>query len=184
MIDSKDTSKDGITVGESVTRRDLVCSTIPAALAGVPLAALAANKSASAADLPTLQISDVSFGGHRLTCYRGGEGPALLLLHGNPGASESWRLQVAPLINAGFEVIAYDLLGTGRSSVSGTVADYAFKNELAGVWRVLDAAGIDRLHAVIDHDRGGVPAWRMAAQNRERVNRLVVLSVGPPGKPF
>jgi pimeloyl-ACP methyl ester carboxylesterase len=33
---------------------------------------------------------------------------------------------------------------------------------------------------VIGHDRGGVLAWRMAAQSPERVNRLVAVSVGHP----
>jgi pimeloyl-ACP methyl ester carboxylesterase len=128
-------------IGESMTRRDLARSAAALALTGVSLPTLAANESGRPAGLSMLQASDVRFDRHRLACYRGGEGPAVLLLHGNPGASETWRLQVAPLINAGFEVFAYDLLGTGRSSVSDTVADYAFKNELAGLGESLMRQG-------------------------------------------
>src|SRR3954468_2195744 len=45
-----------------------------------------------------------------------GEGPLVLLLHGFPEFWYGWRLQIAPLGEAGFPVVAPDLRGYNLSS--------------------------------------------------------------------
>jgi pimeloyl-ACP methyl ester carboxylesterase len=118
--------------------------------------------------------------GFSLATYQAGRGPAVLLIHGNPDSAAVWRHQIASLSAAGFRVIAYDLLGCGDSDIARGVAPYSWQHELAGAWAVVDAAGVEKLHAVIAHDRGAPVAWRMAAGRPERVNRLVAMSVGHP----
>jgi haloalkane dehalogenase len=43
-----------------------------------------------------------------------GEGPLLICMHGQPTWSYLWRKMVAPLTQAGFRVVAPDLVGFGR----------------------------------------------------------------------
>jgi pimeloyl-ACP methyl ester carboxylesterase len=45
-----------------------------------------------------------------------GDGPLVLLLHGFPEFWYGWRQQIAPLVKAGFRVVAPDLRGYNLSS--------------------------------------------------------------------
>jgi pimeloyl-ACP methyl ester carboxylesterase len=115
----------------------------------------------------------------------GGAGPAVLLLHGFPDTSSLWRGQIPALIGAGFRAIAPDLRGRGQTQAPDNVADYAIGGMVPDLVALLDALDIDRAH-VVGHDFGAGLAWVFAALRPDRVNRLVVLSVGHPaarGKP-
>ena len=108
-----------------------------------------------------------------------GEGPAVLLLHGFPDSSYVWRHQLAPLVGAGFRVLAPDLRGFGESDRPEAVEEYAITRSLADLVAVLDGLEIERAH-VVGHDYGAGLAWVMAGLAPERVDRLAVLSVGHP----
>src|SRR5262245_31924667 len=74
----------------------------------------------------------VSVGGERLAAWRWGEGPAVLLAHGWGGRGGQLRAFVAPLVDAGFQVVAHDAPGHGASP--GRSASLpAFAAALAGV---------------------------------------------------
>src|SRR5229473_1446010 len=45
----------------------------------------------------------------------GGQGPAVLLLHGFPDTSSLWRGQIPALVAAGFRAIVPDLRGRGQT---------------------------------------------------------------------
>ena len=109
-----------------------------------------------------------------------GEGPAVLLLHGFPDTGEVWRLQVPALAGSGFRVVVPDLRGRGRSERPEPVEAYALTELVADVIGILDALEIDRAH-VVGHDWGAALAWAVASLAPERVDRLVVMSVGFPG---
>jgi pimeloyl-ACP methyl ester carboxylesterase len=108
-----------------------------------------------------------------------GEGVPVLLLHGFPDSSRVWRNQVAALVRAGMHVIAPDLRGFGESERPDAVDAYAVRHSVADVVAVLDGLEIERTH-VVGHDWGAAVAWALAAFVPERVDRLVVLSVGHP----
>jgi pimeloyl-ACP methyl ester carboxylesterase len=108
-----------------------------------------------------------------------GAGPAVLLLHGFPDSSHVWRHQVAPLVEAGLRVVAPDLRGFGASEAPEAVGEYALTCSVADMLAVLDALDIERAH-VVGHDFGAALAWLLAALAPERVDRLVVMSVGHP----
>jgi len=115
----------------------------------------------------------------------GGQGPAVLLLHGFPDTSSLWRGQIPALVAAGFRAIAPDLRGRGQTQAPANVADYSIGGMVPDLVALLDALGIERAH-VVGHDFGAALAWVFAALRPDRVNRLVVLSVGHPaarGKP-
>ena len=53
-----------------------------------------------------------------------GDGPLVVLLHGFPEFWYGWRQQIAPLVKAGFRVVAPDLRGYNLSSKPDGFADY------------------------------------------------------------
>ena len=108
-----------------------------------------------------------------------GEGFPVLLLHGFPDSSQLWRHQVPALAEAGFRAVAPDLRGFGESDRPEGVEEYAITRSLADMVAVLDALELERSH-VVGHDFGAALAWVVAALAAERVERLVVLSVGHP----
>ena len=108
-----------------------------------------------------------------------GEGHPVLLLHGFPDSSRLWRHQVAALSAAGMRAIVPDLRGFGQSDKPAGVEEYAVARSVADMVAILDTLAIDRAH-VVGHDFGAVVAWVLAALVPERVDHLVVMSVGHP----
>jgi len=109
-----------------------------------------------------------------------GTGTPVVLLHGFPDTSALWRHQVAALTGAGFRTIAPDMRGRGQSDRPADVADYALQKIVGDVTGIMDALGIKRAH-VVGHDWGAAVAWLVAMLAPDRVDHLVVISVGAPG---
>jgi len=114
----------------------------------------------------------------------GGEGPAVLLLHGHPRTHTTWH-RVAPLIVAsGYTVVCPDLRGYGRSSKPPTTADhaaYSKRTMAADMVKLMRGLGHERF-AVIGHDRGSYVAMRLALDAPESVSALAVLDCVPIGE--
>jgi pimeloyl-ACP methyl ester carboxylesterase len=109
-----------------------------------------------------------------------GSGTPVVLLHGFPDTSALWQAQIAALVAAGYRAIAPDLRGRGRSEWPPHVEDYALPNIVQDVAALLDQLGVERAH-VVGHDWGAAVAWVFASLLPQRVDRLVVISVGHPG---
>lgn len=108
-----------------------------------------------------------------------GAGTPVLLLHGFPDSSALWRHQIPALVDAGFRTVAPDLRGFGESDRPEQTEDYAIRRSFVDMIMLLDELELDRAH-VVGHDFGAGLAWAFAALAPERVDRLVVLSVGHP----
>jgi pimeloyl-ACP methyl ester carboxylesterase len=108
-----------------------------------------------------------------------GEGPPVVLLHGFPDTASLWRHQIPALVAAGFRAVAPDLRGRGQTQAPPRVEDYALAGMVADVAALLDTLGIDRAH-LVGHDFGAGLAWLAGSLLRQRVDHLVVLSVGHP----
>ena len=111
---------------------------------------------------------------------RGGSGPPLLLLHGNPQTHAMWHA-VAPELAKDFTVICPDLRGYGRSLKPPATADhapYAKKAMARDMVEVMAHYGHTRFR-VGSHDRGARVAHRLAIDFPERVERLAVLDIVP-----
>jgi pimeloyl-ACP methyl ester carboxylesterase len=76
-------------------------------------------------------------------------------------------------------VIVPDMRGFGRSDRPPDVDAYAIQLLAGDVLAVMADAGVDRAH-VVGHDWGAAVAWGLAALAGDRVDNLVVLSVGHP----
>ncbi|MXP62747.1 alpha/beta hydrolase [Roseomonas sp. M0104] len=118
--------------------------------------------------------------GQRLRLRRAGEGPPLLLLHGNPQTHAMWH-RVAPALARRFTVVCPDLRGYGFSGKPGPSADHApyAKRAMAGDMRgLMRQLGHERFR-VVSHDRGARVAHRLALDAPEAVERLAVLDIVP-----
>jgi haloacetate dehalogenase len=110
----------------------------------------------------------------------GGEGPPLLLLHGNPLTHVSWH-KVAPSLAERYTVVAPDLRGYGDSAKPDGGEDhaaYSFRAMGDDNFGVMERLGFDQF-AVAGHDRGARVGFRMALDRPERVSRLAVLDIVP-----
>ena len=117
--------------------------------------------------------------GLRMHVQSAGQGPAVVLLHGFPDTHVVWRKQVAPLVAAGFRVLAPDLRGYGESDAPLAVADYQLQHVCADVLAMLDQLGIATAR-VVGHDWGAAVGWMLCAKAPERIEQYVALSVGHP----
>ena len=105
-----------------------------------------------------------------------GQGPVVLLLHGNPTWSFYYRRLVKRLVRDGFRCIVPDHVGCG---LSDKPADYPYTLErrIEDVERLLDHLGIDRFNLVV-HDWGGAIGFGVAGRRPEAVGDLAVLNTG------
>ncbi|MEM7429137.1 MAG: alpha/beta hydrolase [Pseudomonadota bacterium] len=110
----------------------------------------------------------------------GGDGPPLLLLHGNPQTHAMWHA-VAPELAGSHRVICPDLCGYGGSFKPAPSQDHAphSKREIAGdMVALMEGLGFQSF-ALAGHDRGGRVAHRLALDHPERVSRLAILDIIP-----
>ena len=116
-----------------------------------------------------------------LRVRQGGQGPAVLLLHGYPQTSACWHLVAPQLVAAGYTVIAPDLRGYGGSDKPATDAAHAPYSKRAmaqDLALLMTAMGHDRFH-LVGHDRGGRVAHRLVLDHANRVRSLSVLDIAP-----
>ena len=104
-------------------------------------------------------------------------GPLVLLLHGFPELSLSWRHQLPALGAAGLRAVAPDLRGYGRSG--GREGPFDLRTLADDVAGLVAALGRTRA-AVVGHDWGGAVAWGAALHRPEVVERLAVLDCPHP----
>ncbi len=116
-------------------------------------------------------------------CYTGGKTfdaakPTIVFIHGVVHDHSVWILQTRYLAHHGFNVLAVDLPGHGRSAGEAPSS----VEEAAGfVAALLDAAGVQRA-ALVGHSWGSLIALEAAARLKERVRHLVLVGTAYPMK--
>ena len=102
----------------------------------------------------------ISIDGFQIATYPHGpeDGTPIILIHGWPELAYSWFTTVPALAEAGYRVIAYDLLGFGKSSAPREVLHYGMANLIGHLEAVLDHYDIDRA-ILCGHDWGGIILW-------------------------
>ncbi|MBA3518838.1 MAG: alpha/beta hydrolase [Rhizobiales bacterium] len=144
---------------------------------------------ASGSDLPLVQSKKLMEGfrferirtsGAEINVAIAGQGPPLLLLHGNPLTLVSWH-KIAPSLARHFTVVATDLRGYGDSSKpdgSEDHAAYTFRAMADDNVEVMRQLGFERF-GVAGHDRGARVAFRMALDHPDAVERMAALDIVP-----
>ena len=116
--------------------------------------------------------------GVELNCRVGGQGPALLLLHGHPQTHVMWH-KVAPRLAERFTLVAADLRGYGDSAKPDAGTEAYSKRTLArDNVELMRLLGHERF-AVLAHDRGARVAHRLALDHPAVVERLMLLDIAP-----
>jgi len=101
--------------------------------------------------------------------------PLVLLLHGFPQTSHSWRHQLPALAEHGFFAAAPNQRGYSPRARPASVDDYGSHKLLADARAMVRALGYTRYH-LVGHDWGGQLAWLLAARFPDELDSLTVLS--------
>lgn len=108
-----------------------------------------------------------------------GEGPALLLLHGEPSWSFLYRRMIPPLLEAGFRVLAPDLVGFGRSDKPTSPDDYSYQRHVDWTSAWLHQVGVDEI-TLFGQDWGGLIGLRLVADEPDRFARVAAANTMLP----
>ncbi|WP_086828781.1 alpha/beta fold hydrolase [Allokutzneria sp. NRRL B-24872] len=106
-------------------------------------------------------------------------GEPVLLLHGFPQTSHSWRRVTAQLTAAGLRTYAPDQRGYSPRARPLGVDAYRMPHLVGDVVGIADALGLDSFH-LVGHDWGAAVAWAAAITHPGRVRALTAVSVPHP----
>jgi pimeloyl-ACP methyl ester carboxylesterase len=101
------------------------------------------------------------------------DAPAVILLHGFGASLHTWEAW-AQRLSADHRVVRFDLPGFGLTGPDPT-GDYSDGRSLTVIAALMDRLGI--AHAtLIGNSLGGKLAWKFAAENPGRIDRLILIS--------
>ncbi len=126
---------------------------------------------------PNFRTEDIDTGGVTIHARIGGQGPAVVMLHGFADTGDMWAPLAAALENDR-AVIVPDLRGIGLSSHPD--GGYDKKTQARDIARVLDHLGVQKAD-LVTHDIGNMVGYAFAAQYPERIRRWVAMDAPLPG---
>ncbi len=105
-----------------------------------------------------------------------GQGPAILLLHGNPTSSYVWR-NVVPQLEGSGRLIAPDLIGMGDSDKlePADAQTYTFATHRRYLWEFIDRVVGDQPVVLVIHDWGSALGFDWAHHHPERVRAIAYM---------
>jgi pimeloyl-ACP methyl ester carboxylesterase len=105
-----------------------------------------------------------------------GEGPVVVLVHGIASSAATFQ-RVIPQLEGRYRCISLDLLGFGESPAPEG-ATYTIEEHVASIRATIASLKLRAPVILVGHSLGSLLAARYAAQNPERVSRLLLVS--PP----
>jgi haloalkane dehalogenase len=125
----------------------------------------------SFADLYPFTPKRLTINGHTLSFLDEGQGPVILMLHGNPTWSFFYRNLVLAL-RSEFRVICPDHMGCGLSDKPQHYP-YTLATHIANLTCLIDHLGLTNL-ALMVHDWGGAIGMGLAGRRPELIRALVI----------
>lgn len=122
----------------------------------------------------TFQSHYLAVGDQRLHYLDEGEGPVIVMVHGNPTWSYYYR-NLVRLLCRNHRVIALDHLGCGLSDKPQEYSCYTLRRHIDNLEALLNALGIVSFSLVV-HDWGGAIGMGLATRYPERLEKIVVLN--------
>lgn len=105
-----------------------------------------------------------------------GSGPLVLLIHGFPELSISWRAQLRALADAGYRAVAPDMRGYGGTTGPERTEDHTILQLVGDMVAMVEALG-ETQAVVIGHDWGAPVAWHCALLRPDVFRAVAGLSV-------
>jgi pimeloyl-ACP methyl ester carboxylesterase len=126
---------------------------------------------------------ELTVNGAATYCYTGGKAfdanrPTVVMIHGVLNDHSVWILQSRYLAHHGYNVLAVDLPGHGRSAGE---APQTVEEAADFIVALLDAAGVQRA-ALVGHSWGSLIALEAAARLQQRATHLVLVGTAYPMK--
>lgn len=101
-----------------------------------------------------------------------GNGPVVLLLHGEPSWAYLYRKMIPCLVAAGLRVIAPDLIGFGKSDKPSEQSDYTYAKHIQWTQTLLDHLALKDINVFIQ-DWGGLIGLRLVTANPDNFASIV-----------
>jgi pimeloyl-ACP methyl ester carboxylesterase len=124
---------------------------------------------------------NISANGIEIFLREQGNGPLVLLCHGWPELSYSWRHQIPAIAEAGFHVVAPDMRGFGRTTAPSDIAAYSIFDTVGDMVALVSALG-EKQAVIVGHDWGAPVAWHAAMFRPDVFTAVAGLSVPPPSR--
>ena len=99
-------------------------------------------------------------------------GEIIYLLHGEPAWSYLFRKMIPVLVDAGYRVIAPDMVGFGKSDKYISVEDYTHQMHVDKMTQLIVELDLQNITAHV-HDWGGLVGLRVIAEEPDRFSRII-----------
>ena len=99
-------------------------------------------------------------------------GEVIYLLHGEPAWSYLFRKMIPVLVDAGYRVIAPDMVGFGKSDKYISVEDYTHQMHVDKMTQLIVELDLNNITAHV-HDWGGLVGLRVVAEEPDRFSRII-----------
>ena len=126
-----------------------------------------------------IEIPDGEGGALRMHYLDEGVGEVILCLHGQPSWSYLYRKMIPIFKDAGYRIIAPDMIGFGKSDKPTERDNYTYANHVAWVLALIEALDLQGI-TLVCQDWGGLIGLRVAAENPGRFARIVAANIGLP----
>lgn len=107
------------------------------------------------------------------------EAPPVLMMHGEPSWSYLYRHMIGPVSEAGYRVLAPDLIGFGKSDKLTSKSDYTYARHVAWMQDWFEALALDRV-ILACQDWGSLVGLRLLAAMPGRFGAVVLSNGGLP----
>ena len=125
----------------------------------------------------SFHTQEIKTNGTTLHVRIGGQGPAVVMLHGFGDTGDMWAPAAAALVK-NHTVVVPDLRGMGLST--HPEQGYTKKNQAVDIAGVMDALKISSAD-LVTHDIGNMVGYALAAQYPTRITKWVVIDAPLPG---
>ena len=100
------------------------------------------------------------------------DGDIIYLLHGEPAWSYLFRKMIPTLTQAGYRVIAPDMVGFGKSDKYISIDDYSHQMHVDTMKELIVRLDLNNITAHV-HDWGGMVGLRVIAEEPDRFSRII-----------
>ena len=105
--------------------------------------------------------------------------PVVLMMHGEPSWCYLYRHMIGPVVDAGFRVVAPDLVGFGKSDKPARRSDYTYARHVGWMRQWIEAINLTGI-TLVCQDWGSLVGLRMLTEMSDRFAAVVLSNGGLP----